>query len=256
MIIIAIFFAHWFLSLFTQSFFNHRYAAHEQFTMSKGWEKFFYILTYLFQGSSYLSPRAYAIMHRKHHAHTDTEKDPHSPKYSNGLLDMMWKTKKEYSDYFYARKKNLEERYLKNLPDWASLDRFADSWFNRIFWGALYTIAYILCISVFHMPGTHWWMYFLLPIHYVMGPFHGVIINWFAHKVGYSNYSQSNTSVNLFFFNFLMLGEGYHNNHHKYPNRANFAIKWYEFDWLYPTIKVLSWVRIIKMNPNAKSLNT
>jgi stearoyl-CoA desaturase (delta-9 desaturase) len=47
------------------------------FTMSKAWEKFFYILSWIFQGSSYLSPRAYGIMHRMHHAYADTEKDPH-----------------------------------------------------------------------------------------------------------------------------------------------------------------------------------
>jgi stearoyl-CoA desaturase (delta-9 desaturase) len=42
--------------------------------MSKFWERFFYLFAYITQGSSYLSPRAYAILHRMHHAYTDTEK--------------------------------------------------------------------------------------------------------------------------------------------------------------------------------------
>jgi stearoyl-CoA desaturase (delta-9 desaturase) len=42
--------------------FLHRYSAHKMFIMSKPWERFFYLLTYLSQGSSYLSPRAYAIL--------------------------------------------------------------------------------------------------------------------------------------------------------------------------------------------------
>ena len=72
--IFIFFVAHWYLSLFAQTFFLHRYAAHQMFTMNKFWEKVFYILTAVFQGSSFLSPKAYGIMHRLHHAHADTEK--------------------------------------------------------------------------------------------------------------------------------------------------------------------------------------
>src|ERR1700738_1977805 len=79
-VVIAIFFvAHWQLSVFFQTFFLHRYGAHRMFTMSKGWERFFYLCTYVAQGSSFLSPRGYAILHRMHHAYSDTPQDPHSP---------------------------------------------------------------------------------------------------------------------------------------------------------------------------------
>lgn len=61
--------------------------------MSPFWEKFFYTLTFIFQGSSFLSPYAYGVMHRLHHAYADTEEDPHSPSFSASLFDMMWKTK-------------------------------------------------------------------------------------------------------------------------------------------------------------------
>src|SRR5688572_14827284 len=64
--VLAVLAAHWYLSLFTQTFFHHRYAAHRMFTMKKGVEKFFYLLSFVFQGASYLSPRAYGIMHRMH----------------------------------------------------------------------------------------------------------------------------------------------------------------------------------------------
>ena len=39
------------------------------FTMSPFWEKYFYIFTWVTQGSSYLNARAYAILHRMHHAY-------------------------------------------------------------------------------------------------------------------------------------------------------------------------------------------
>jgi stearoyl-CoA desaturase (delta-9 desaturase) len=50
-----------------------------------------------------MSPKAYAIMHRLHHAFTDTEKDPHSPKYSRNIFSMMWSTRKIYLDILHNR---------------------------------------------------------------------------------------------------------------------------------------------------------
>src|SRR6187431_1959513 len=97
-ILIAFFVLHWQLSVFCQTFFLHRFGAHRQFTMSKGWERFFHLLTWLSQGSSYLSPRGYAILHRVHHAYSDTAKDPHSPAFSSNAMSMMWKTKVIYTN--------------------------------------------------------------------------------------------------------------------------------------------------------------
>jgi len=137
MIILIFFVAHWYLSLFMQTFFLHRYAAHQMFTMNKTWEKIFYFFTYLFQGSSFLSPKAYGIMHRLHHAYADTEKDPHSPKYSHGLLDMMWKTKNIYNDILNSRFVP-EAKFLKNIPDNKFIEWLGDQWISRVAWGTAY----------------------------------------------------------------------------------------------------------------------
>src|SRR5690554_3168611 len=242
MIILIFFIAHWYLSLFAQTFFLHRYASHQMFTMSKGWEKVFYIMTYIFQGSSFLSPRAYGIMHRLHHAYADTEKDPHSPQFTANMMDMMWKTKKIYSN-IRENKANIEEKFLKNVPSWESLERFGSTWFSRIAWGTFYALFYI-------QFATEWWMYLLLPIHFFMGPIHGAIINWFAHKFGYVNFKVDDTARNLLPFDFLMMGESYHNNHHKFGGRANFGVKWHEFDPTYPIILLFNALGIIKLKKN------
>ena len=63
-VILTFFVAHWILSVFFQSFFQHRYAAHRMYTMGPRTEKVMHLLTYLVQGASYLSPRGYAILHR------------------------------------------------------------------------------------------------------------------------------------------------------------------------------------------------
>ncbi|MFN3849836.1 MAG: acyl-CoA desaturase [Spirosomataceae bacterium] len=242
MAILVFFLAHWYLSLFSQTFFLHRYAAHKMFTMSKLWEKFFYVVTYITQGSSFLSPKAYGIMHRLHHAYADTEKDPHSPSYSDNLFDMMWKTKNKYNDLLNDRA-NIEEKFKKNVPNWMFMEKLGDLWFSRIAWGVLYTLYYIYF-------ATSPWQYLLLPIHYLMGPVHGVIINWFAHKYGYVNFKVNDTAKNLLPVDFLMMGESYHNNHHKLGGRANFGIKWHEFDPTYPIILLLNSLKVIKLKPN------
>jgi stearoyl-CoA desaturase (Delta-9 desaturase) len=246
MAILIFFVLHWYLSLFMQTFFLHRYAAHRMFTMSVFWERFFYVLTFIFQGSSYLSPRAYGIMHRLHHAYADTEKDPHSPSYSNGLIDMMWKTKDIYNSIL-KNKINLDKKFLANIPDWPLMEKIGDNWYMRVMWGTLYVLYYIWFAD-------YWWMYLLLPVHFLMGPVHGAIINYFAHKFGYVNFKVNDTAKNLLPVDFLMMGESYHNNHHKYGGRADFGFRWFEIDPTYPVILFfdkLGIIRLRKMDPLA-----
>lgn len=240
LIILAFFIAHWFLSLFSQTFYLHRYSAHKMFTMNKFWEKFFHLFTYLTQGSSYLNPRAYAILHRMHHAFSDTEKDPHSPHFFKDVFSMMMRTK----DIYYGVLKNkvkTGKEFLGNYPIWNSLDQFGGTWVSHIAWGVFYTAFYFFF-------ATEWWMYFLLPVHFLMGPVHGAIVNWAGHKYGYQNFDNGDKSKNTLVLDFLMMGELFQNNHHKFPNSPNFATRWFEFDPVYPIMKVLSWLRIIRLN--------
>lgn len=237
--IIIFFVAHWYLSLFSQTFFLHRYAAHAMFKMNKFWEKFFYVFTYLVQGSSFLSPRAYAILHRMHHAYSDTEKDPHTPHHSKNLLNMMWKTKEIYNSLLY-NKQEVEAKFTKNIPYWKVIEDMGDSWFSRLGWGVLYTMFYIYFADF-------WFLYLLLPFHYLMGPVHGAIVNWCGHMYGYSNYDNGDKSRNTLALDFLMMGELFQNNHHKYGAKPNFAMKWWELDPTYPLMKLLHYLRIIRL---------
>lgn len=228
----------WYSSLFLQTFFHHRYAAHSSFRMNHFWERVFYIFSYITQGSSYMSPRTYAILHRMHHAYTDTEQDPHSPQFSRNIFHMMWRTRNIYRKIHLGKTK-VEERFTKNLPDWKWMDKLGHHVISRLVWVTLYIIAFCLLASA-------WWNFLLLPIVIIMGAFHGAIINWFAHKYGYVNFKLRNTSRNLFSVDILMLGESYHNNHHKNPSAVNFGRRWYEVDPVYPVIKFFIWLSIIK----------
>jgi stearoyl-CoA desaturase (delta-9 desaturase) len=223
-----------------QTFLQHRYAAHGAFSMTKRWERFFYTITYITQGSSYISPRVYAIMHRMHHAYTDTDMDPHSPKFDKSILAMMRRSR-EVSVSIYNNTMAIEPRFIKNLPDWIGLDKIAHSMWSRLGWIAIYTSIYIL------FAPSAWW-YLLLPIHILMVPIHGMIINWFAHKFGATNFKMKNTSTNLFKIDLLMMGEAYHNNHHKNPSSVNFGFKWYELDPTYQIMRLLKQLKIIKLH--------
>ena len=113
MIILIFFILHWYLSLFVQTIFLHRYASHKMFTMSPFMEKVFFVLTALAQGTSFLRPSLYGVMHNKHHEHSDTEKDPHSPVMSTNYFSFMNKTLYNYQ----ACEKLLEKKakYVKKL---------------------------------------------------------------------------------------------------------------------------------------------
>ena len=239
MYILLFFIGHWFLSLFCQTFFLHRYASHKVFSMNKFWERFFYILTFLFQGSSFLNPFAYATMHRDHHSFSDTEKDPHSPHFFTDVFKMTWATVLTFRDHV-KRSQNPELKSAGSFPQWNLLDRIGSSILSRLLFGAAYTCFYISF-------ATSWWMFLLLPIHFLMGPLHGAIVNWCGHKYGYSNFDNDDHSKNTSPFGFLMLGELFQNNHHRFPNSANFAKKWFEFDPVYPVLKFMHLTKIIRL---------
>ena len=238
MVIIALFLTHWLLSAFFQSSFQHRYASHRMFVMDPLTERVFHICTYLAQGSSYLSPRAYAILHREHHAYSDTARDPHTPTRFSNVFGMMWETALRYADHL-DRRSSPEPRFLGNYPEWESLDRVASSWWSRIGFGAAWTLLYLGFASA-------WWLFLLLPIHWVMGPVHGAIVNWCGHRYGYRNFRTRDESRNSVPFDFITLGELFQNNHHRAAGRANFASRWFEFDPTYAVLRILAATGLIR----------
>ena len=237
MVVFIFLFLHWYLSLFFQTVFLHRYASHNMFKLSPIIEKIFFFLTFLFQGSSFLQPAAYGVMHRRHHAFADTPKDPHSPIYNNSILSFNWTTVVEYRRLVEEFKWG--ERNEKDLPRWPIMERIAESPFTRITFIFLYFLFYL-------KYSTETWQYSLLSVHILMGPIHGFIVNWFGHKIGYRNFNKlKDNSKNTLPLDILMMGELYQNNHHKYPNNLNFSCKWYEIDFGYWSTRMLRKLRII-----------
>ncbi len=239
-VIIVFFLTHWFLSLFLHTFFLHRFASHKLYETSKNWERFFYFSTWFVQGSSYLIPRAYGVMHRMHHEYSDSEEDPHSPHFFKDVYQMMMSTKKMYQSFIKNEKVPDAKFTADYLPVWEKLDKFGDHNITRLFFILSYTAVYVIYAPSF------WW-YLLLPIHFLMGPVQGAIVNWCGHKYGYRNFNSTDQSKNSTPWGILLMGELFQNNHHHNKEDANFAKKWYEFDTTYLIMKGLHAVGIIKI---------
>ena len=237
MVILLAFVIHWYFSLFFQTIFLHRYASHNMFKMKPVVEKIFYFLTFVFQGSSFLNPAAYGVMHKRHHAHADTEKDPHSPVHIKNFFSFNWTTVIEYRKLVNEFASG--ERVDKTVPRWKAMESLAESLLTRAGFIVLYFVFY-------YYYTTANWQYLLLPVHVMMGPIHGFIVNWFGHKRGYRNYdSLSDNSKNTLPIDFLMMGELYQNNHHFKPSNINFAVKWFEYDFGYLATRFLKTLKLI-----------
>jgi stearoyl-CoA desaturase (Delta-9 desaturase) len=239
LLFLALFVLHWQASVFFQTFFLHRYGAHRQFAMSKRWERIFHFVTWLVEGPSYLNPRAYAILHRMHHAYSDTPLDPHSPVHQPNFLSMMWRTKVKYEDVKY-RRVPVDPRFDGGYPEWPLLDDKLSSMTLAVTWGALYTLFYVAF-------APHWWLFLLLPFHWLMGPVHGAIVNWAGHKVGYRNYPSDDNSKNTLVFDVLTMGELFQNNHHKWGQAPDFAVRAFEIDPAYQIMRVFASLGIIDL---------
>lgn len=242
MIVIIVFFTvHWFLSLFFHSFFLHRYASHKMYNTGKRREKVFYFFTWLVLGSSFLVPSAYGILHRMHHEYSDTDKDPHSPHFLKDIWRLMIHTSRVYQNIVTGV--NVPDKKFRSsyLPVWSSLDKIGSSYISRLFFVAIYITIYIL-----FAPG--YWFFLLLPVHFLMGPIHGAIVNWCGHKYGYRNYDTKDHSKNSSPLGIIMMGELFQNNHHHEKDNANFARKWFEFDLTYFIMRIMHRARVINLN--------
>ena len=144
----------------------------------------------------------------------------------------------------FLKGRNLpEEQFTREyLPKWTKLDIIASNVVTRLLFGAGYTAFYI-----FFAPNAWWFL--LLPVHFLMGPVQGAIVNWCGHKYGYSNYENGDHSKNSSPFGVILMGELFQNNHHHNMNNPNFARKWFEFDTTYLIMRLFNRMRIIKLLP-------
>ena len=70
-------------------------------------------------------------------------------------------------------------------------------------------------------------------------------INSLAHTYGTRRYATDDDSRNNLWLALLTFGEGWHNNHHFYPNSARQGFRWWEIDISYYLLVAMSWLGLI-----------
>lgn len=149
--------------------------------------------------------------HIQHHRHSDTHRDPHSPQHTP-VWKMYWTN--------LIISTNLENRYIVvALKD--PLNIFYHKWhfvINGIYALVLWLIEPSLLLSLWLVPAAIGW----------------IMTGWgvaaWSHQWGTVNYQLNDHSRNNHVIGLLAFGEGYQNNHHKYPYKAKLSQSPWEVD--------------------------
>jgi stearoyl-CoA desaturase (delta-9 desaturase) len=77
--------------------------------------------------------------------------------------------------------------------------------------------------------------------------FHGTFtINSVAHLWGSRRFDTPDDSRNNFVLALITMGEGWHNNHHKFMYACQQGIRWWEVDLTFYALKMLSWLGVAR----------
>ena len=228
----------------------HRYLTHGSFQTYKPVR---YFLAFMGGMSGEGSALTWVANHRKHHAHSDKEGDPHSPRDGGFWSHMLWFIPN------FGRKwhDDLTSRWAPDLEK----DR------GMLFLHKTFLVQHVIAGLALFAVGYYGWggsMYMALSM-LTWGMFMRMVyvlhVTWFVnsatHIWGYRNYETSDDSRNLWWVGLLAFGEGWHNNHHAFQRMAKHGHRWWEVDATYMAIcameKVgLAWNVVHKVPKHAK----
>jgi stearoyl-CoA desaturase (Delta-9 desaturase) len=166
--------------------------------------------------------REWVAVHRKHHAHTETVDDPHSPQVV-GIRKVFF----EGTELYRVAAANEEDlaKYGRGTPD---------DWIERHLYAAHpylgVTLMAVIDILLFGALGAAVWA---LQMAWI--PFWAAgVVNGLGHWWGYRNFETADKATNLTPWGVWVGGEELHNNHHAFPSSAKFALRRFEVDmgWL------------------------
>ena len=216
----------------------HRYFSHKSFKTSRFVQFLFGVL-----GASAVQrgPIWWAAHHRHHHAYSDHPEDIHSPK-QHGF----WRS---HMGWFLSHRGFAPDmkfvRDLMRFPELRWLDRY-DIVVPVLLGVAMFFLGVLLQKTA---PGLGTsggqmlvWGFFISTIFCYHGTY---TINSLSHVFGKQRYRTGDTSRNNWLLAIITLGEGWHNNHHYYPNSTRQGFYWWEIDITYYILKVMSWMGLI-----------
>lgn len=227
------------LRMFAITGFYHRYFSHRTFKTNRAMQ--FVIAVW---GNTAMQRGAlwWAANHRHHHKHSDTDEDLHSP----GVQGFWWS-----HIGWITCKRNFPTDYnqikdLAKYPELVFLNRF-DQLVPYLYGVAMYGIGYFL-ETVYPMLGVtaaqfFVWTFFVSTVVLLHGT---LMINSMAHVWGKQRFKTDDDSRNSSLLALITLGEGWHNNHHRYPHSTRQGFRWWEFDITYYGLKLMFYLGLIK----------
>ena len=214
----------------------HRHQAHRSLDLHWLPAHFFRLWLWLTTG---MTTKAWAAIHRKHHAKCESEEDPHSPQVM-GIKTVFWQGAE-----LYRREANNAEtlrKYGHGTPDdW--LENHVYAYFP---WQGV-GVMLVIDLALFGAIGLTIWAVQMLWIPVTAAG----VINGIGHYWGYRNFEAPDASTNISPWGIIIGGEELHNNHHTYPTSAKLSVKPYEFDigWLYILILETFGLATVKKTP-------
>ncbi len=240
--------AFYFGRMFAVTGIYHRYFSHKTYSSSRVGQ---FLLALWGATTVQRGALWWAYHHRHHHQHSDDPEDAHSP-HVHGFWwsHIGWITSRRNFPTDYSKVKDLAK-----FPELVLLNRF-DTVIPILSAIAIFVTGQILAHVA---PGLHTsgaqllvWGFFVS----TTALFHGTsCINSMAHLMGRRRFDTSDDSRNSFILALITLGEGWHNNHHRYMSCTRQGFYWWEIDLTYYGLKALSCTGLIwGLKPVPKSV--
>ncbi|HEU4872069.1 MAG TPA: fatty acid desaturase [Pyrinomonadaceae bacterium] len=178
-------------------------------------------------------PIQWVTTHRIHHAHTDKEGDPHTPRDGRWWAHIGWIVRGTAQNHDQAT----YERYAPDL----TRDRYY-VWLNKNYY--LPSFALLIGLLAFGGWGLMLWGIFLRA---TLGLHATWLVNSATHLWGRRRFLTLEDSRNSWWVALLTFGEGWHNNHHAFPTSARHGLRWYEVDVNWWGIRILQLLGVARM---------
>jgi sn-1 stearoyl-lipid 9-desaturase len=207
----------------------HRLLTHRGFKAPRWLERFLALCGTLALQSG---PIAWVTTHRVHHAFTETDQDPHSPRNGTYWAHIGW----IFRGTAQVQPDATVQRYSPDLlrdPVLRALEKYY--YVTPILVGVLF-----FAIGGWSMVG--WGIFFRT----VFGWHCTWLVNSATHLWGDRRFETRDDSRNNGFIAALTFGEGWHNNHHAYPRSARHGLTWREIDPNWIQIRLLEKLGLIK----------
>ncbi len=196
----------------------HRYFAHRSFKTSRGFQFVLAVLGTLAVQKGVLWWTAH---HRRHHRCADAEGDPHSPRDGVVWSHMGW--------FLSAQAEATDPAAIGDLTGFPEL-----VWLDRNFVTPPLLLAVGLS-AAFGWTGLLWGFCLGTTAAWHLT----YAVNSLGHRRGSRRYDTADDSRNSFALALFTFGEGWHNNHHRFPSSSRQGLLWWEIDWTYYALRGL-----------------